>query len=329
MTSDGRVPPERPQLGYDRLRTGAPVRAQQWLDAAMLGHWVAGRGGVLIPGHSPRYELASGSVTMRYRVPLSGRAIARVACVGIRSDTGAARRVTVTMGSGSESATVGGGTLGSAIPIYVQDNGVTRTVAATDIDITVATDGPIVIKSCSVWEVPRASLSRDATDGAVALDTLFPRRPILDSDIASVRGVARLMTEIDGRRVGHFARWGEELATASASFVSLLTAPTLCVPRYDVSGLRSVRVYLRGRVSTGGTAGEWRVVAASGDTATGTITGTSAAWQGFVDVDVKCEDPDEPNGLQGGVYDSLDVQIRRTAGGGSVLVESWNGVEFK
>ena len=44
---------------------------------------------------------------MRYHVPLSGRAIARVACLGIRSTTGAATTVTVTMGSGSTTATVG------------------------------------------------------------------------------------------------------------------------------------------------------------------------------------------------------------------------------
>lgn len=330
MTADGRVPPERPQLGFSRLVAGAPVRAQQWLDAAMLGHWIAGCGQIIIPGHSPRYALASGSVTIHYRVPLSGRAIARVACLGIRSDTGATRTVTVTMGSGSSGPrSVGLLTFGSSVPIYVQDDAVTRTNAVTDIDITVSTSGPVIIESVTVYELPRASLSRDATDGAVALDTLFPRRPIFDADPASVRGVARLMLGIDGRRIGHFARWGEGLSRTSGSFVSLITSPTPLVPRYAVSGSRKVRVYLRGRVSTGGTTGEWRIVAGSGATATGTITGTSAAWQGFVDVLVMCEDPSTANGLQGGAYDTLDVQARRTAGGGQVLVESWNAVEFE
>lgn len=328
MTADGRVPPERPQLGFSRLVAGAPVRAQQWLDAASLGHWVAGRGQVVVPGHSVRYELASGSVTMHHRVPLSGRAIARVACVGIRSDTGASRTVTVTMGSGSATVTVGELTLGSRDPIYVQDNGVTRTDTVTDIAITVTTSGPIVIESCAVYELPRASLSRDSTDDGVALDTLFPRRPIMDAGAQSVRAVAKLMQAIDGRRIGHFARWGEEIGTASGTFVSILAAPYRVVPRYHVSGFRDITVPIRARGTSGGTAGEYRIVANSGASTTGVITGTVSVWQTAIKVAVKCEDPNEPNGLAGGVYDTVDVQLRRTAGGGSVVAESWDGFEL-
>ena len=190
MTADGRVPPERPQLGYTRLVGGAPVRAQQWLDAAYLAHWVAGRGQVIVPGHSVRYALSASTATMRHYVPLSGRAIARVACVGIRSTTGAAASVTVTMGSGSSTVTVGLLTFGSTIPIYVQDDGVTRTDASGEITIDVTTAGSVIIESCAVYELPRASLSRDATDNGVALDTLFPRRGIFADGSQSVRGVA-------------------------------------------------------------------------------------------------------------------------------------------
>ena len=315
-------------MGFSRLVAGAPVRAQQWLDAASLGHWIAGRGQVIIPGHSVRYALAAGSVTMQYRAPLSGRAIARVACIGIRSDTGAARTVTVTMGSGSASVTVGLLTFGSQDPIYVQDNGVTRATAETDIAITVTTSGPIFIESCAVYELPRASLSRDATDDGVALDTLFPRRPIMDSGAQSGRAVAAMMQAIDGRRIGHFARWGEEIGTTSAAFGSVLFTPYRVVPRYDVSGLRNITVALRGRGTVGGTTGEFRIVAGSGATATGTVTGTVSAWQASVTLAVKCEDPSTANGLAGGAYDTVDVQIRRTAGAGSIVAESWGGYEL-
>jgi hypothetical protein len=312
-------------VGYSRIVAGAPVRAQHWLDCAYLAHWVAGRGQVIVPGHSVRYDL-TGTVTMRYRVPLSGRAIARVACLGIRSKTGTARSVTVTMGSGTTTATVGLLTLGSQVPIYVQDDGVTRTDAVSDITITV-TGTDVFIESCTVWEVPRVSLSRDATDNGVAMDSLFPRRGIVDSGAQSVRGVAALMQAIDGRRIGHFARWGEVLATTSATFVSLTHAPYRVVPRVNNGALRSIRVYLYGLVSVGGTTGEWRATAASGDSATAVISSTTAAWSS-VDIDVTAEDPDKPDGIDAGGYDTVQLAWRRTAGAGTVGVESWTGVEF-
>ena len=251
-----------------------------------------------------------------------------MACIGIRSDTGTARTVTVTMGSGSTTRTVGLLTLGSQDPIIVQDSGVTRSSAETDIAITVTTSGAILIESCAVYELPRASLSRDATDGGIALDTLFPRRPIMDSGAQSVRGVAKLMQAIDGRRIGHIARWGEEIATTSAAFGTVLFTPYRVVPRYDVSGFRNVTIALRGRGTVGGTTGEFRAVAGSGATATGTITGTVSAWQAAVTLALKCEDPATANGLAGGVYDTIDVQLRRTAGAGSIVAESWGGYEL-
>lgn len=323
VTADGRVPPERPPVSVSRIVAGAPVRAQTWLDAASLAHWVAGRGQVVIPGHSVRYEL-SGTVTMRYRVPLSGRAIARVACVGIRSDTGATREVTVTMGSGTTTAFVGELTLGSQVPIYVQDDGVTRTDAVTDIEIDV-TGTDVVIESCAVYELPRASLSRDATDLGVALDTLFPRRPIMDSGAQSVRGVAALMQGVDGRRIGHFARWGDVVGGAPASFTSILRAPYRIVPRYAVSGLREVSVYLLARITSG--TGEIRVVAGSGDTATVSLS-TTLAWLSPLAVDVVCEDPAEPDGLTGGSYDTIDIETRRISGLGTIEIEAWTCVEL-
>ena len=327
MTADGRVPPERPQLGYSRLVTGAPVRAESWLDAAYLAHWVVGRGQVVVPAHSVRYLLSATSATMRYRVPLSGRAIARVACLGIRSTTGAPASVTVTMGSGSSTVTVGLLTFSGTFPVYVQDDGVTRTSAVTDIDITVTTTGSVIIESCVVYELPRASLSRDATDDGIALDTLFPRRGIFADGSQSVRAVAALMQAIDGRRIGHFARWGEVLATTSATFVSLTHAPYRVVPRVNNGARRSLRVYLRGLVSAGGTTGEWRATAASGASATATISSTTAAWSS-VDIDVTAENPAKPDGVDAGGYDTVQLAWRRTAGAGTVGVESWNGVEF-
>lgn len=330
MTADGRVPPERPQVGYSRIVAGAPVRAQQWLDAAYLAHWIAGRGQVVVPGYSVRYELTATSVTMRHHVPLSGRAIARVACLGIRSTTGAATTVTVTMGSGSTTATVGLLTLGSRDPIYVQDDGVTRTDAVSDITITVSTPGAVFIESCAVYELPRASLSRDATDNGIALDTLFPRRPIFDSGAQSVRGVAALMQAVDGRRIGHFARWGDEIATTSGSFVDLTHAPYYVVPRAPKFGAtqRTLRVYMLARVSSGGTSMELAAVAGSGDSDTVTVSSTTAAWVSL-EVEVNAEDPSEPDGVQGGSYDTVQLRMRRTAGAGNALVEAWNGVEFE
>jgi hypothetical protein len=219
------------------------------------------------------------------------------------------------MGSGTTTATVGLLTLGSQVPIYVQDDGVTRTDAVSDITITV-TGTDVYIESCTVWEVPRVSLSRDATDNGIAMDTLFPRRSIVDSGAQSVRGVAALMQAIDGRRIGHFARWGEQISAATFTH-----APYRVVPRAHPSGVRTIRVYVYARYT--GAATNFTATSSLGSSSV-SISSLTLAWYS-VDVDVVAEDPDKPDGVDAGGYDTITLT---QSGAGTVHAESWNGVEF-
>lgn len=322
-TADGRVPPERPQTSAaGAYKSGSPVRASDWLTMGSLAHWIAGCGQVVVPAHSVRIGL-KGTVALRYRVPQNGRSIARVAVLSIRADVlGESREVDVTMGTSTARLTVGALVSGGRSQIYVLDTSVVRGSAASEIIVTVIGQ-EVVIDSCAIYELPRAALSRDATDGGVALDTLFPRRPIVDSATSSVRGVVALMQAIDGRRIGHLARYGPPIVISSASWTSLMRRPSPCVPRYDVSTKRDLTLDMYARAASA-TVYEYRFVSAAiGASAVGTISTTSLAWRGAVAGAVVCEDPNKPDGLPAAGADTVDVQVRRISGVGSVSVEGW------
>lgn len=344
---DGAVPLDRPQVDTNSFEIGKPVRAQDWHDLARLAHWVAAHGQVVVPGHWVGIRSAS-TQALRYRAPTSGRAIARVWVMDIRANGGPAR-FNVKAGSDATAATdvvreaAGAFGLRHAPLVVVEGAGsnsaLTRSLAVTDLVLTITpTAGTIEILTVACWELPRAALSRDSTDLGIALDSLFPRRPMLEDSTArvSLHGVGTLARDVTvtspSRRIGHFARWGQNVETKSGSATSLLSLPYRVVPRHetDTRTAMPISVQIYAAVEDGSTAAEWRVVggtAGAGSWQTISLGDTTQAWRGPVTVNVDCEDPDNSLGLPSGGYDTIDIQARTTAGTGSIVVQGWTGYE--
>lgn len=353
MTRDGRVDLDRPHVVPSDVATGAPVRAQTWLDMARLAHWVAGRGTVLVPQHKVQVRLDSTggvgatSETLRYMTRPQGRAIARVWVFEFRGHTGAPGTVTIQPlsipSAVSPPYTVEAPAYGTRMApiVVVEGAGVEAELArsVSDQEITcqvVCTLGYVDIVSCAVWELPRAALTQDTTDLAIGLDGFFPRRPIQgDVDYQYVKGLFDLtigLTQLSGTRPrtksGHIGRWGPELVTTSATAISVLE------PGFDYlilggkdrasDTLTTVTAYVYARCST--SSGDWRVVTLSGGaSAWQNFTATTYQWLGPLTFTIRAEDPSTSYGVTSS-FDYLRLEVRAN-GGATVYVSGWAVLE--
>lgn len=344
MTTDGVVPLDRPHVLVHDIRTGAPVRAQTWGDMAALAHWVAGRGTMLVPQHRSIVSLDEGDdVTLRYMVRPQGRAMARVWVFELRGHEGFPGACTfqpLTLPSTvSEAISVEPEVAGTRLaPVVIVEGAgledeLTRSTADVEIACeVVCTYGKAIIVSCAVWELPRAALTRDATDLAIARDGFFPRRPIHGGvDYESVKGVVDLMASLCASprrtRSGHIGRWGQRLEVSSGSATPLQKdTPYKIVPGLDRPGAQETEVtcYLFASVASG--SAEWRVnVGSTGASSWQSFTNTTAAWLTPIVVDVKCEDPTSSNGYRGGSADTIKWEVRTS--GGVVRAYGWGALE--
>lgn len=335
--SDSRVPEYRTGVTLEDFRVGRPVRATSWWDLAQLVQWVRGRGRTLVPQHSVRKTLTSGSQAFRYRTHPSGQAISRVWVADIRADpttvgTTPSCSFTCQAGSGPTSGTIrrSGRALDTPTVVYVE-TGLTRSSSLTELVFTVAqVTGRPVIESIGCWELPRAALAKDATDLGISLDSFFPRRQLFEASYEGTRAVVLASAGSPGRRVGHIG-WagGVEASTSSGAFVSVFALPHRVVPRLDRPGDTTLTLTwdVYARVTDGTTSGEFQIARGSGG-ASGTIAvplgATSLAWRGTGTFSAKCEDLSTANGLRGGSYETLDLQFRRTAGAGQVVVSAYD-----
>lgn len=336
MTSDGRVPLDRPPIEIAEIATKAPVRARTWGDMAALAHWVAGRGTMLVPQHRCMIGLNSAGTntnTLRYYVRPQGRAIARVWIFEVRGRPGFPGLLTFQPGTTftvSPEYPVEPEAFGTRMApiVIVEGAGVETelTRSTTDAQIACAvecTAGQVLIVSCAVWEVPRAALGTDATDLGISRDTFFPRQPIERLDYASVGGVIDLARDLTFQvsdrprtRSGHIARWGPLMEVSSGTATSLTVTDYYVVPGLDRAAdtTTTLSAYFHGFNGNGTIAAQWRVVCGSSGATAWQNLGIGASWTGPVTFTAKCEDPTTADGLRGGSPDTVRFEMRAPSG---------------
>lgn len=336
--ADGRVPPSRPPASVADILVGKPVRALTWLDFASLAHWISGRGQVIVPQHRTCVILDGVSTQARYYVPASGRAIERWWVVELRSVThgaGATARGTLTAGGYSQTVSASSDLWPS---IYLlREKALTPSTSESEISILISSTGgaALRVESIGCWELPRAVLDRTAADCGIALDSLFPRRPIfndgsspLEYSLGNVVGSAHEMTVANPlRRIGHVGRWGYELTSSSASAASLTVGPYHIVPRKDrtTDTTRTIRCRVYGYESTG--VGQYRVVGGTAGASSWVTLPTSAGWSTEIDIAIDCEDLSTADGQPAGGYDTLDFQARSN-GVQAWTIQGWVAYEY-
>lgn len=337
MPIDTAVPVDRPLVGLGDIRVGEPVRSARWDSLARLAQWVRAHGHCVVPHHCPMLTIAAAH-TLRYRVPLSGRAIQRIWLVDITASSGT---LTLQAGSAPTSGAYSrdsGGTLGLlTLPLIYREGEatpITRSSGVQDLTLTITPTTSMVVRSVACWELPRVALSHsDATDLGIHLDSFFPRRPVYQptDGASSVYAVARAAQPLSAAVMGRTlaARWGEVVGVSSTSWTPVLTLPQRIVPQLDTRGATTQKVALDvyARVSSGATSGEWRLTlgsAGAGGAQAIALGSTSYSWRTATTALAECTDPGTASGLRGGAADTWQLEVRRTAGAGTVEVQGWS-----
>lgn len=319
------------------IRVGAPVRGRLARELAHLLHWCRGHGMQIIPAHSPRAQVVSGSpVTLRYRVEPQGHAITRIWSVVI-----------------SQPEPFSGGTTPVRVQITTPDaatwvnhpgtvwSGDTRQglVIREDLDpksqaeqtLTLAVEvkagtATATIESVGCWELPRAVLTQDGSyDRGVDIETCQAGQPIYDGDASSLGAITTHLRYTWPRR--SLIQWaGASIDVDSASWTDLTWAAEPCLPhralRADTHLTCSWTVWYS---TESGTAGEVRVTSGIDATeATATLADTAGVMTLLATqtISLRCEDPNAIDGLPAGGWETVQFAVRRTSGSGVISIAS-------
>lgn len=324
------VLPVRTEPSDSEILVGRPPRGPWWSELGRLTNYVRGRGVMLVPAHAPMITIASGANdTIRYRCRPGGLAIARVWVVHVEAVSGYAN-VTVAAGSATATILIDALEAREAGRVVLIDGGLTKTTAVTELTATVTNNsgtGSVIIGHAEVWELPRAALTKGATDLGVDIDTLFAGRPILERANDSTYGVAAALHTASGRR-GTLAAWyGPVVSSTATTWTGLFPNVWRVTPGVIGVGATSIPCEwdVNARVTDGATTFELRLTdAAAASSAVITIAGvTTLGWRGTGTKDLLAEDLTDDTGLQGGAFETVQLEVRRTAGAGSLEVRGF------
>jgi PKD repeat protein len=311
--------PSLPLYPPTNIYTGDAVSQTHWTKLALAAHHTLGRGAMLLPPHDPNLQAAA---TRYYRVKPGGTAIARVWAftLGATGSTmsGLNFVATITCGGASTVTLTVSNSRGNSKCAFVIEP-CAKTAALTDLSVQLtAVSGTPQLRSVACWELPRAVL--DATSGGVDLSTLESGQPIYDASQKSVRGVLDTYASVTPKRCGLLA-YQRTYSTSSTSYVAMMPLAMPVLPSKDLYGssTRTVEWSVRAYCDVG-TTGDVRTVRSDGSVSTSVgVTATAAAWvagsQSLV-----CEDNTTGNG---GGWETINLQAKRTTGGGSIYVQAF------
>ncbi|MCU0676841.1 MAG: hypothetical protein MUE69_29130 [Myxococcota bacterium] len=329
-----RVPQFRSNIAFDGIVAGWPVAATDWQRAADVQNWIAGRGRQVIPPFRPDHgALEAPNNTYHYalRIIPSYPALEFRCHVGFRDDiyfaTPWTYRTPILVGEGAVSS------WDVTTPRAAYN---TTTIDATLAVLATARD--VFIDTISVFELPRAFIEQTALAGGVSIPPLAAGQPITSASVESLADATA--DDTFGARVlaFHAVPWATGVSPTKSTEYARASSSSSYAPGPGGNGIaalarkkrvgdttRTCKAAFFGWCSDGSTTGQARVTSSKHGSSTAvSISGTTPAW-GLVspDVVVDCEDLDALTGLQGGTFDELTVEFRRTSGSGEVYLASW------
>ncbi|MEM9067094.1 MAG: hypothetical protein AAGE52_01270 [Myxococcota bacterium] len=333
-----RVPVSRGQIVESSLLNGLPVSATDWRTIARLQNWLRSRGRQLVPTFRPDHSALPAGDTYTYAVLLrpSFPNFVRLWSATLRGTGGSFTE----FGGGSVSGTsplfteVGPGTAPAPTQKRQELGAQSNAEVQTTLDVTTGATFPIEVDALSVWELPRAVLTPAIANELAAVEGPFTsEQPISRAAFDDIWDIANQSSP--GNRV--FAHWAVPYITSGGTttqFAASTTSGTYAdVFHADIPALarkldfgatqQTAAAKVFAWVSDGATQGEVRLAPTLGSAGTAiTITNTSPAWSTELTASLDCEDLGTADGLQGGTFDGVQVEFRRTAGAGTLFVAS-------
>lgn len=334
------VSPRIVGTGTSGVVSGAPVQATEWASIVSAYDTLAGAGSVLIPWHAPMTSIAaSGSKTYQYRVWPRHAATHRAWCVSIVATTSTPGSATVTLGGGTSTGFLFSDAAPRTVRIIEELSSQSASESTASLTATLgATTGAKVV-GVSCWELPRPSIAMptgpafDLTASDAGLDQTVARPGLPVADDYQGLGVGYISHVLDSlrdetRRPGLIA--GAPFASStSGTFAAVFAAPTVVLGRFLYRGQLSSTMQLASfvRTSDATTSGELRFTMASGAVTTLGFSGTTATTLIRGQIAIDAEDLTASDGRRSSRDDTCTVELRRSAGAGTVYVDTLTGGE--
>lgn len=319
----------------DRIRAALPVAGPgQWYEMAVGVNWLAGSGGALA-SQAMQYTLISPGSTETRRFYVWPRAAHQtwLWVIELRSDyvsttetpEGARGTITVTPGGDSFSFALDGDTPKRC---YITPDPSSVATGEATVAVTVNSDSGsgVFINSITLQEVRRGFLDL-ASDTVGAYASSCEKGNAIYEDTTydnkvSAQGVWEQVRDAKtaSRRNKLFDWWdtaGVTITTTSYPGTSNILAIDPAVQARNTTGggstTRAVKVNVYA-MQTGGGSSEVRFTAATGGTATITITTASASWHTPTSFTIETDDLSTASTIRGGTRDTVLVEVRRVSG---------------
>lgn len=307
--------PRRPEMSEALIRVASPVSHLTWQASAYLANYLRGKGACLVPWCAPMRTIADGvTETFRFRVRPRDVAIARVWGLQLRTTAAAGVTVEVASPSGGTAVTYAvASSLDARTPITHAQALTGHSGVEAQIEVTIkAIGGAVIVEGLCCCEQDRPLLNSDATDYGVDVVTLATGQPIFDASNVSFGGIMDALANADARRVGifHWTVGDGEVTNSSSTHIDLLPlgVPGLAqkIARAATTGAVKWSAYAK---ADAGDVGEVTLTTSESGVNDTAPVGTSYAWTAARTVSIDCEDLAADDGLQGGVWDELQISI--------------------
>lgn len=330
------VPEQRIVLLDEGIRIAESVRAVHWAHTSRLNNWIAGRGRPLVPSFAPLVEIDPGtSSSFFFRVRPSYQHV-RLRIEVILSASGPATALVAVPDASSPWSTVQARGP-SARPIVIEVDRKDRVDAEESFVVGIAVaDGQfaVLVESISVEAYPRAFLDNDANDLGSDRMMFWPRTPISQRNFGDNLLAHQTVLKRSARRAMFHMSWGSASpwTTGSAGPTEVFGTGFGLIGRYLYEGetVRELACRVRGFCSDETTSAEVTIENTGGGS--GVVISIPAgsivpAWHpplASAPATFECdaEDPSHEVGLRGGAVDLHQVSVERTAGSGTVSLES-------
>lgn len=335
------VPEQRIDLVYGDVGVSDPVRAVSWVSAARLHNWVAGRPITVVPCFRPGLgdnQNDSSNYYFRFAPRYQDvRYVLRLRLSAESTTTRSGCSVTVPVGGTSYNVTAQPRAFGDPAEHEFPINLASQGTSEIDLSFTLAEtsdSGRVRIEACSIEAVPRVFLVDDSSD--LGLDRLRfnHRAPITADDLGKLLARQNELLAA-ARRAGQWHHAFGSLdaySTTSTTFVNPFGAaggPNMGLlgrALYNGDTTRTFGWTVRGYCSTGATSGQVQISNTSGGAALDSIdiptSTTSAAFMASSTFTADVEDNAEADGIPSSTWDDHTIEIKRTAGAGTVYLES-------
>jgi hypothetical protein len=338
-----RPPPVRTSLDASAILTGAAVRGLQGQSIARLSNQLLASGWQLVPIYAPRVLLDRGTTSvLNYRIwPRYQTKLRWVYLVASSAEEGGSSiGLSINGDTQTEHSLLGSGV---AVPIVrgftVSARSSTETALTVEVECLLTPgeflDDVVTLHWIGVAEAPRTELQTSASDYGTDGTQMVPSQPVTRTQLSGAIQVLGDATRVARRHVLNWARPDDDsdaeryaVPFTSTSYVDVFGLGVPVLGRQIARGATTATVTgkIYGYVSGGATFNVRLTSSENGNGSAVSFTSATPAWSSAMTCTVDCEDLSTASGLRSGDWDLLNVDIRRTAGTGTLYLLSASAV---